>query len=239
MGVKEYRFLTKTMKTITTHSNKLEKANRRLAETVDDLNDSRASESILRSKILEKEISLQELKRDSRWKEINATKKELAAKKAKISIFLLNPKLKAISFIFFYLSWLLFVIFFAFLSLYVVSISTPQIHIFAFITTVLVAWKRKELAGEKYSPIWVLEAKLNNLESLEGISENLWKGRKKIESKLKGLNKELSELKNDIKETSFHRDSTKKEIKLLEKEIAPLWDSIAHLIPFSTALEKA
>ena len=59
MGVKEYRFLTKTMKTITTHLNKLEKANRRLAETVDDLNDSKASESSLRSKILEKEISLQ------------------------------------------------------------------------------------------------------------------------------------------------------------------------------------
>ena len=50
---------------------------------------------------------------------------------------------------------------------------------------------------------------------------------------------EFSGLETEIEELVKLRGSTKKEIKLLEEEIPQLWDSIAHLIPFSTALEKA
>jgi len=57
------------------------------------------------------------------------------------------------------------------------------------------------------------------------------------------FNSECISLERRIKElgTLKHsRDSaTKKEIKLLEEEISQLWDSIAHLIPYSSALEKA
>ena len=77
MGVKEYRFLTKTMKTITTRSNKLEKANRLLAETVDDPKD--WGPWLLREirwKIIKEKKILQSLGEDKGplIKEINATK---------------------------------------------------------------------------------------------------------------------------------------------------------------------
>ena len=57
MGVKEYRFLTRTMKTITARSNKLEKGNSRLTKTENSLKDSRASARSARSEIKRKEKS--------------------------------------------------------------------------------------------------------------------------------------------------------------------------------------
>ena len=96
-----------------------------------------------------------------------------------------------------------------------------------------------EIGFEKYSPVDELLSKLHALNNRQRISkkENKKRGKKKFE--LEKLKKELSELESDIEDSVKLRDSTKKEIKLLEKEIAPLWDSIAHLIPYSSALEKA
>ena len=57
------------------------------------------------------------------------------------------------------------------------------------------------------------------------------------------FNSECISLERRIKELGSRKHSrdsaTKKEIKLLEEEISQLWDSIAHLIPYSSALEKA
>jgi len=296
MGVKEYRFLTKTMKTITTRSNKLEKANSLLTKTENGLKDSRASARSARSKIKRQEKSLQSLGEEegSLTKEINATKKELESKKAEIPFYI--PKVldeeEAWGF-WKYVGgvgiWLIFfIIFLALLNSLTDSVYwscgdgwdipieyvnddyddcdngadegvqlSAEEHIIwdsetkksdnrafigailALLTTIIVQRKRAALGFEKYSPIDGLESKLNALNNRQRISkkENKKRGKKKFE--LDKLKKELSELESDIEDSVKLRDSTKKEIKLLEKEIAPLWDSIAHLIPFSTALEKA
>ena len=296
MGVKEYRFLTKTMKTITTRSNKLEKANSLLTKTENGLKDSRASARSARSKIKRQEKSLQSLGEEegSLTKEINATKKELESKKAEIPFYI--PKVldeeEAWGF-WKYVGgvgiWLIFfIIFLALLNSLTDSVYwscgdgwdipieyvnddyddcdngadegvqlSAEEHIIwdsetkksdnrafigailALLTTIIFQGKREAQGIGKYSPVRELESKLNALNNRQRISkkENKKRGKKKFE--LDKLKKELSELESDIEDSVKLRDSTKKEIKLLEKEIAPLWDSIAHLIPFSTALEKA
>ena len=297
MGVKEYRFLTKTMKTITTRSNKLEKANSLLTKTENDLKDSRASARSARSKIKRREKSLQSLgeKEGALTKEINATKKELESKKAEIPFYIPNVLdeeegwgfWKYVSgFVFFCIFWTFFMTLLVFRTETVYwscsdGVEEIQIEwvndgmddcdddsdegvqlsaeeeiirddarntnrnivllstILGIIITIIVQRKRSEIGFEKYSPVDELLSKLHALNNRQRTSkkENKKRGKKKFE--LDKLKKELSELESDIEDSVKLRDSTKKEIKLLEKEIAPLWDSIAHLIPFSNALENA
>ena len=248
MGVKEYRFLTKTMKTITTRSNKLEKANRLLAETVDDPKDWKLSSTKadiwdVRWKIMTEEKILQSLGEDKGplIKEINATKKEVEAKKAEIPIYIPNVYDKYWGSRMITGSLFLLWIFFSIIE-FLISPSDNEYwtySVLAMITTFLIQRKRGEIGLEKYLVIDGLESKINDLNNRVRTLKKEKKNRNKINSKLSELRKELSELESGIKGSNKLRDSTEREIKLLEKEIVQLWESIAHLIPFSTALEKA
>ena len=223
-GVKEYRLLTRTMKTITTRSNKLEKAKNRLAKKKEGkifqpaLKKLRAQAADLRAKRKKEEVpmkteleqvklneaqvekKLEQIPKRYEWGDAESLKQEMEQIKEK------------------------------------------------FRTTSFFSFARR---GE-------LRARLKVLEKREKLwNEDGWK-RTMFEQQLKTIGNQRHnlefEIKNNrkkrisflesqiedlVKSRNSEKKSTKKEIKLLEKEIQQLWDSISHLIPFSTALEKA
>ena len=223
MGVKEYRFLTKTMKTIGTRSNKLAKSEKDLILVEVDLGTYRADVGRLRAKekkdilhlkdgeaLVKKEIANLEAKRKliathhgEQWGSAESLKKEIKA---------MNEELEATTFFF-----------------------------------------RLSNSGS----IKRLRQQMQVLKNRERLVKKDDKDRSKIDKQIAKLDKRLSKidfelkmqkskrknefsgLETEIEELVKLRGSTKKEIKLLEEEIPQLWDSIAHLIPFSTALEKA
>ena len=113
------------------------------------------------------------------------------------------------------------------------------VTLFSIIITSIMTKSTLNYWNNKFMPYHEIQSKLNVLSNREEILKKEENKRRRSNSKLRALKKELSELESDIEDSVKLRDSTKKEIKLLEKEIPQLWDSIAHLIPFSNALEKA
>jgi hypothetical protein len=265
-GVKEYRFLTKTMKTITTRSNKLEKANRLLTKTENNLKDWRASAKFVRSKVKGAESSKQRTsanadlpdlfdrkrsKRPSQFgplkKEIRATKQKL--KTAKEDVSRIFPDVDHPDFASFGegnlpgdLLWpLLYCLFVAItaslMALYPIP-TEPTDEFFGlafgvvFIAPIFMVIAFRNYSRKRHLPSHEIQSKLDFLKNEKMILEM-------SDSKLRKLKKELSELESDIEGSRRAIDVGKRGINLLEKEIPQLWDSIAHLIPFSTALEKA
>ena len=222
MGVKEYRFLTRTMKTIGTRSNKLVKEKGRLLVYGDELKDFRKrarriranekkkrqrtidGESLVKEKIANLEAKRKLIATHYRpWGSEESLRKEIRATREE-----LEPYYKSFFFRLF---------------------NGQSFDRLREQTKVLT--NRKRIVMKEDKDRWKID---------EQIAREV-KRLSKIDSELKNpkKNKELSGLETEIEELVKLGDSTKKEIKLLEKEIPQLWDSIAHLIPFSTALEKA
>lgn len=224
MGVKEYRLLTRTMKTIGTRSNKLAKAKGRLPVYGDKLKDFRKrarriranekkdmlhlknGEALVKGKIanLEAKRELIATHHEEQWGSVESLEKE-----RKELIKQLEPYYKSF-----------------FMRLFNHT-SFVRLREQSKVLT-----NRKRLVKKDEKDRWKIDEQIaREVKRLSKIDSELKNPKKK--------NKELSELETEIKKIVKLRDSTKKEIKLLEKEIPQLWDSIAHLIPFSTALEKA
>ncbi len=225
MGVKEYRFLTRTMKTIGTRSNKLAEAEKGLILVEDDLVTYRFDADSLRAKekkdilhlkngeeIVKEKIANLEAKRKliathhgEQWGSAESLKKEIKA---------INEELGATTF-FFRLS------------------KSGSIEIKRLRQRMQALKNRERLVKKDDKDRSNIDREIAKLD----------KRLSKIDIELKPLKQKWdanrSRLETEIEELVKLRGSTKKEIKLLEEEIPQLWDSIAHLIPFSTALENA
>ena len=299
MGVKEYRFLTKTMKTISARSNKLEKANSLLTKTDNSLKDTRSSERSVGAKVKRAEVSKQstsDSSHRSEWGSLSSMKKEIKATKSKLKTeeetfawgvanrwnYFLDEKFaeclkcdgtgtvgkyhlkrdcpdchgsgdsdrtlgdnrRGPLWLFQIFIGFPFIFFTMVVLFYPGNEPIPDdaaflLMVVPIIITVFMTKSFVNYSNKKFMPYHEIQSKLNVLRNREEILKKEENKRRRSNSKLMKLKNELSELESDIEDSVKLRDSTKKEIKLLEKEIAPLWDSIAHLIPFSTALEKA
>jgi len=223
MGVKEYRFLTRTMKTIGTRSNKLAEAEKGLILVEDDLVTYRFDADSLRAKekkdilhlkngeaLVKENIANLEAKRKliathhgEQWGSAESLRKEIDATKEKID---------ATTFFF--------------------RLSNGR-SMMRLRQQVQVLQNRERLVKKDDKDRSKIDREIAKLDKrLSKIDIELKMLKQKWDANRSGLETEIEEL---VK----LRGSTKKEIKLLEEEIPQLWDSIAHLIPFSTALEKA